>query len=392
MATNPTYRTEGQIERFDERDTVFSREGFVEGSPEEIEYHSRNPELAEIDRRLAGFIKSKMEDGIPDDQVARAIYESHFISASSMALPGMVDGEPAEEQTGIEPFRASKMIKGYAEALGADDVRIGPLRPEWIYSHRGTRPFFTEGYRNPPYFTGIPKGYQGARYGERIELAHKNAVTMAFGQDLDRIRTGVGRAVDFEVGRVYAESVLASVQLARFIRSLGYPARAHHMRNYLILAVPVAVDSGIGELARTGYLVSRKLGANFRLSTVTTDMPLKLDDPVDIGIQDFCEKCRKCARLCPSGAIESGEKKLVRGVWKWKINPEACLSYWNKAGYTCSICQAVCPWTKPQNIFHRSVAALAVNLPALRKALVIGDDLFYGRGFRPENDPEWIDI
>ncbi len=392
MVKKPTYRTEGEVERFDERDTVFSREGFVEGSPEEAEYHSRHPELAEIDRKLARFIKSKMEDGVPDDQLARAIYESHFISASAMALPGMVDGEPAGKDVRMDPSRASRMIKGYAEALGADDVRIGPLRPEWVYSHRGTRPFFSEGYRNLPYFKGIPKGYQGGRYGEKIALDHKNAITMAFGQELSRIRTGVGRAVDFEVGRVYAKSVLASVQLARFIRSLGYPARAHHMRNYLILAVPVAVDAGIGELARTGYLVSRKLGANFRLSTVTTDMPLRLDEPVDIGIQDFCEKCRKCARLCPSGAIEAGDKKLVRGVWKWKINPEACLSYWNKAGYTCSICQSVCPWTKPGNIFHELVAALAVNMPALRRALVIGDDVFYGRNFRPERDPEWIDI
>lgn len=393
MAGKPNYVTEGKVERFDERDTVFSREGFVEGSPEEVEYHGRHPELAEIDRRLSSFIRSKMEDGHEGDKASRAIYESHFISASSMALPDMVDGVPAADRVPVEPSKASRIIKGFAESLGADEVGIGPLRREWVYSHRGSRPFFRDsGYVNPPYFNGIPQGYQGARYGEEIQLEHRYAVSMAFAQDIGLIAAGTGRPVEHEVGRVYAKSVLASVQLARLIRALGYPARAHHMRNYLILAVPVAVDGGLGELARSGYIVNRKLGANFRLSTVTTDMPLETDEPVDIGIQDFCEKCMKCANCCPSGAIEKGDKKLVRGVWKWKIDPEACLEYWNRTGYTCSICQSVCPWTKPQNLFHRSVATLAVNIPFLRKALVIGDDIVYGSVFKPKPGPEWLKI
>jgi reductive dehalogenase len=202
--------------------------------------------------------------------------------------------------------------------------------------------------------------------------------------------TGASRAVEFEEGLVYARSVLASVQLARFVRALGYPARAHHLRNYLVLSVPVAVDAGIGELARCGYVVSRRLGANFRLATVTTDMPLAHDEPVDIGMQDFCGKCMKCATCCPSQAITTGEKTLVRGVWKWKIDEEACLQYWGRAGYACAICQAVCPWTKPDTPFHRFVAGAAVRVPFLRRALVAGDDLVYGSRFRAKPIPDWL--
>jgi epoxyqueuosine reductase QueG len=154
--------------------------------------------------------------------------------------------------------------------------------------------------------------------------------------------------------------------------------------------VPVAVDAGIGELARCGYVVSRSLGANFRLVTVTTDMPLAYDSPVDLGMADFCTKCRKCAENCPSGAIPKGEMTVVRGIRKWKIDPEACLLYWGKTGYTCSICQAVCPWTKPSNLFHRTVAGAAVHLPWLRRALVLGDDIVYGARFRPVSMPGWL--
>jgi reductive dehalogenase len=213
---------------------------------------------------------------------------------------------------------------------------------------------------------------------------------LAFRQDKDLIATGSTRAVDFEVGRIYAKSALASVQLARFIRSLGFPARAHHLRNYLIMLVPVAVDAGIGELARAGYVVSRTLGANFRLSCVTTDLPLVHDAPVDIGMQDFCNKCLKCATNCPSQAIPKGGQELVRGVWKWNLDEEACLLYWGRTGYTCGICSVVCPWTKPQNAFHRAVASLAVHIPWSRRGLVLGDDFVYGARFRPKPVPSWI--
>ncbi len=390
MSKRPTYEIDGETTRFDERDTVFAREALVPGSPEEMDYHERHPEKREVDERLARFILSKMEEGAKGEHLARAIYESHFLTSAALALPDQVDGEPAESRIEWDPKEAVNRIKEFARALGADDVRIGPLRPEWVYSHKGSRPFFGEGYTNPPYFKGIPEGYQGARYGDPIELGHRHAVSMAFGQEKDLIATGATRAVDFEVGRVYLKSVVASVQLARFIRALGYPARAHHLRNYLVMLVPIAVDAGIGELARSGYVVSRTLGADFRLSCVTTDLPLEYDEPVDIGMQDFCSKCSKCATNCPARAIPMGEKTVTRGVRKWKLDEEACLLYWGRSGYTCGICQTVCPWTKPNNLFHRFVAAIAVHLPFMRRFLVFGDDAVYGAGFRPKSLPDWL--
>jgi reductive dehalogenase len=390
MSDGPGYEIAGKVSRFDERDTVFSREALLPGSPEEIEYHRLNPDLAEIDGRLSRFILSKMEGGEEVDQLARAIYESHFIPPAALALPDMVDGAPESTRVVWDGRDAAARIKEFGRRLGADDVRIGPLKQEWVYSHKGSRPFFREEYINPPYFRGIPEDYQGKLYGDPIRLDHPTAISLAFRQENEMTATGSTRAVDFEVGRIYALSALVSVQLARFIRALGWRARAHHLRNYLVLCVPIAVDAGIGELARCGYVVSRKLGANFRLVTVTTDMPLDHDDPVDLGMTDFCTKCEKCATNCPSGAIPRGEMVEVRGIRKWKLNPEACLLYWGKTGYTCSICQTVCPWTKPENIFHRSVASTAVNVPWIRRALVIGDDLIYGAKFRPARLPGWL--
>jgi reductive dehalogenase len=212
---------------------------------------------------------------------------------------------------------------------------------------------------------------------------------MAFAQDRALLRTGGTPFSDFEVGRVYANSALVATQLAAYIRALGWSARAHHLRHYDVLVVAVAVDAGLGELGRCGYLINKRLGTNLRLVCVTTDMPLALDKPVDLGIQDFCRKCLKCATTCPPQAIPQGDKVVVRGVRKWKIDEVKCLLYWGHLGSACAICQTVCPWSKPPTVAHRVVSEIAVRVPAVRRLLVWADDVVYGREFRPALPPRW---
>jgi reductive dehalogenase len=280
-------------------------------------------------------------------------------------------------------------IKTLARRLGAHDVRIGPLNPAWVYSHRGTPPFFSKYRPNPPHFDGPPEGYRDLAYGDPIHIPHRFAIAMAFCQDLNIVRTGGTPISDFEVGRIYALSALTATQLAAYIRALGWPARAHHLRNYGVLVVPVAVDAGLGELGRCGYLIHPRLGANLRLACVTTDLPLELDPPVDLGVQHFCENCLKCATTCPSGAISAQEKVVVRGVRKWQMDPEKCLIYWGQLGSACTICQVVCPWSKPPTLPHRLVAQIAFAVPAAHRFLVWADDLVYGKEFRKAPPPAW---
>lgn len=387
----PTYEVEGPLERFDERDTLFAREAYLPGTPKEKEYHARHPELVQIDRRLARFIQEKIDSPpeVPEDPLNEAFYETTFGSVAPLAQPDAVDGPVDSYQVQVDLDAMSRRIKAVARRLGAYLVRIGPLNPAWVYSRRGTRPFFDHYRANPPLFTGVPDGYQGLKYGDSIEINHKYAITMAFPQSSRLVRTGPSLLNDFETGRVYAVSALVAVQLGKYIRALGYPARAHHLRNYGVLLVPVAIDAGMGELARSGYLITKELGLNFRLVCVTTDLPLAVDKPVDLGVQDYCEKCLKCADNCPPGAIPSGEKVVVRGVRKWKLDEERCLLYWGSQGAACGICQVVCPWSKPRTVFHRFVAEIATRVPRATRFLTKADDLFYGAEYKPQPLPDW---
>lgn len=386
---HPTYEVVGELTRFDERDTVFARERLAPGSPEERLYHTAHPELIQIDRRIATFIESVSRPDENASQVEAALYSAAFDPVVGLALPDVADGEVASTRVEAGPEEMAARIKAVARHLGADDVRIGPLNPAWVYSHRGTPPFFADYQSNPPHFSGPPEGYRGLSWGDPIEISHRYAISMAFAQDLEFLQTGGTPFSDFEIGRVYALSALVAVQVAAYVRALGWPARAHHMRNYGVLVVPVAIDAGLGELGRCGYLMHPRLGANLRLVCVTTDLPLAPDPPVALGVQDFCTKCLKCATTCPSGAIPRGDKVVVRGVRKWQIDPEKCLLYWGHLGSACSICQTVCPWSKPPTLPHRVVAWIAFNVPFARRFLVWADDLVYGVDFQPAPSPAW---
>jgi reductive dehalogenase len=318
-----------------------------------------------------------------------ALYSATFDPVAGLALPDVADGEVAPEQMEMAPAAMAARMKAVARRLGAEDVRIGPLNPAWVYSHRGTPPFFSNYEPNPPHFDGLPEGYRDVAYGDPIHIPHRFAIAMAFCQDLSIVRSGGSPFSDFEVGKVYALSALVTTQLAAYIRALGWPARAHHLRNYGVLAVPVAVDAGLGELGRCGYLIHPRLGANLRLACVTTDLPLALEPAVDLSVQHFCENCLKCATTCPSGAISAEEKIVVRGVRKWAMDPEKCLLYWGYLGSACTICQVVCPWSKPPTLPHRLVAQIAFAVPAAHRFLVWADDLVYGEDLRKAPPPAW---
>ena len=147
-----------------------------------------------------------------------------------------------------------------------------------------------------------------------------------------------------EVLRVYRQVSRTAIQLARAIRQMGWPARAYGNPNSTdILHIPIAVGAGLGQLGKHGSMITKEFGSNIRLATVLTDLPLAVDAPVDIGVEDLCAKCRRCVVDCPPGAIFDA-KQLVRGSDKWYVDFDKCIPYFVKTD-GCAICIQVCPWS-----------------------------------------------
>ncbi len=354
--------------QFDERDTIFAREDLITGTAEYDQYYAKNPGMQGMD----DYIRSLPGLGSHAPQVDLAYMESIRWLLGHIGQPEFVDGDPVNNQIKLSPERASLKIKKYAQWLGADLVGISKVNQEYVYSHRGR----TQSPDEP--------------WGSPITLNHKYAISLGFGENIEMVRTGPHHGEMLESMTVYQNSAVVSVLIAKYIRLLGYPARAHHFRNYQVQSVPLAVDAGLGELGRCGFLLTKKYGNCLRLSSVTTDLPLNIDSPIDIGVQDFCERCKLCAETCPSRAIPFGEKIEVRGKMKWKLATLKCIAYWNKVGTDCGICIASCPWSQPDVWYHRLASEAATKSELGRIVLLWLYPIMFGK-HKAKPNPDWLD-
>ncbi len=155
------------------------------------------------------------------------------------------------------------------------------------------------------------------------------------------------------------------------------------------MLVPLAVDAGLGELGRLGYLVTKEYGPRVRLGAVTTDIPLIPDKPVDIGMEDFCKVCKKCALCCPSGSIPMEDPTVVNGTLRWKLYAETCFEYWGKVGTDCNVCMRVCPWSHARTFPHKLIVALVSRNMIARRLFTVMDDIFYGKNPKAKLVNNW---
>jgi epoxyqueuosine reductase QueG len=134
------------------------------------------------------------------------------------------------------------------------------------------------------------------------------------------------------------------MQLAYFIRNLGYEARNNMDGNYIVNTPTVAVDAGLGELGRMGILVTKAYGPRVRLAVVTTNLPLVTDKKNSFGLKEFCIICRQCAKACPASAIPEKNYSKINGIEGWQINQEKCFEEWLVQGTDCGVCLNACPF------------------------------------------------
>lgn len=292
---------------------------------------------------------------------------SKALLAMSRHLAPVVKGEEGKSRVPLteDPVAMARHIKETAYFLRADQVGICELPPYAVFTH--------------------------SRWdGEPVELNHKYAIAILIDQDWKTSEAFKGN--DWISNSMsflsYSTSGFIACILADYIRNLGYPARAHHAMNYQVVVPPILLWAGLGEMCRVGDVVLNPfLGTRFKAAVVTTDLPLAVDKPIDFGLQDFCSKCGKCATACPAQAISHEGKVMYNGYERWPIDVKKCIGMrvGNQHGSGCGTCMKVCPWSKPDTPFHRSVNWIVRNMPFTRRAIIKADDIMgYGK-----QKPEW---
>jgi len=336
-----------------------------------------HPEREEGDaaRRAKGFLGKPTPgriDGGYRPNVAM-IGMSHHIPD---VLGRLAVAEPPSEVTRceIDPQKASHIVKNLTIHLGADLVGICRLNANWIYSHRGEIH-----YDN------------WSDWGQPIENLPPFAVVFLTEMSNDHVGSAPHTPTVAESLHLYARGAYIGTLLAQWFAQMGYRGIAQNTRRYDLVLPPLAVDAGLGEVGRHGYLIAPKFGARVRIFAVLTDMPLVTDKPISLGVDEFCERCKKCAESCPSKSIPHHEKVVYNGVEKWKIDAESCFDYWSKAGTDCSVCMAVCPFSRPDTPPHRFIRWVVGRSSVAVKTFPYIDNFIYGKNWRPKPVPDWLD-
>ncbi len=336
--------------------------------------------IERVRERESGFHKAAAGDYGPVlTREFRRFVPKHPVSGSLSwmrnAMRPLVDGIVASQVAPIpaDPAALTRHIKETAYFLRADAVGVCELPRYAVYSHKFDFMKPEEGE--------VP-----------VELDHKYAVTVLIDQDYrtSQAYSGSDWISNAMSMMSYATSGFVAIILADYIRRLGYPAKAHYAPFYDVVLPPLILLSGLGEMSRIGDSVLHPfLGPRFKGAVVTTNLPLLPDKPIDFGLQDFCSKCKKCARECPSGAISDGRKEMFNGYEKWPMDKRRCtgMRVGNQRGSGCGTCIKVCPWSKPYTPFHRAVG-WAMRHSGIARSLAIRGDDFLGYG-KPDYSRKW---
>jgi epoxyqueuosine reductase len=273
-----------------------------------------------------------------------------------------------------DPVGVTSSLKRAASFFGAALVGVCKLDRRWIYSSA----FPLRDQTSSP--NELPEEYQ-------------YAVALAIEMDYSAIHCSPTSPSSAATGLGYSKMAFVAGLLAHYIRGLGYQAIA--CGNDTACSIPIAIDAGLGELARNGLLITPAFGPRVRLAKVFTNLPLIPDKPIAFGVWDFCMICEKCARKCPSKSIMFGKPTEKpnnisnrQGLLRWPVNAETCLAFWAANGTDCSNCIRTCPFNKPAGLLHDSVRWGIKNLPVLNPLFLWGDDLL-GYGKRGDANQFW---
>lgn len=251
-----------------------------------------------------------LEAGDEERQASRLPEVQRYYDLIAEKHAGRWRGKVNSAKTEVtDPATLTRMVKDKARELGADLVGVTEVDQTFVYM---------------------------GKY-----VAHKYAISLGMEMDYGRMATVPSPEADIEVARIYYELGETILRLAEYIRSLGYDAHSHHpLGGGAVLLVPYAIAAGLGEQGKNGLTISEEFGPRFRLGCVTTDMPLLVDKPVDLGVSEFCQKCQACFKACPSEAIPESQA-VIRGINKYTIDGRRCRRSVNQLN-GCAICIKVC--------------------------------------------------
>ncbi len=363
------YNFETPTKRFHEADAVLSRRILQAGTSDYNSYYEKHPEHKNPDnqaRNQPGLLSSKskyFDSGTFSAAEANFIITDHLYALATLQIN--------KKQTRVEGDKTKKFIEKWMLQTGAHSIGFTALKDYHLYSYKG----------------------RGQESGQSIEKDMPHAIAIAVEMDHDMMKPAPAGTTVMESSEQYLQSGILASKLTTYIKELGYAAKAHIDGHYEVICPLVAADAGLGIIGRMGLLMTPGIGPRVRIAVVTTDIPLEYSDANhDLTMLDFCNRCKKCARVCPANAIPLTSMKELEGAYRWKINSERCYHFWTISGTDCGRCVISCPYAHPNNWFHQFIRWGIKNNLVFRVMAVKLDDIFYGKKPKIKTLPNWVKL
>jgi epoxyqueuosine reductase len=361
------FEVQADFERFDQRDEIYCRSEWDADvrTAKAIDFFRGYFMPNARARRTDGFSQRDYALRNAAWHVTNVLRDLHRDSQGRKE--GFFDPFSSHEDGWPEPYpfadaaEATADLRKVARLAGADIVGVCAYDERWMY-----RTVYDE------------RSQQSKASEIPDDLPHVIVIGEAMDEGLTR--TVPSALAGSATGLGYSYDALTLLTLAQYIRNLGY--RAYASMNDSSLAIPLAVQAGLGEVGRHSLLITPEYGPRLRLGRIHTDMPLLHSTPVQFGVKAFCEVCDRCARSCPPQAISFEppstrvyNRSNLRGVKKWTVDAEKCFRFWVNQNTDCSICIRVCPFNRDyRRWYHRAWRRLAGS-PLRRLALWLDDRL-----------------
>ncbi len=244
-----------------------------------------------------------------------------------------------QDMTEFRKVQDARMEPMYEAALHSADVEpSGTPTPDEDLTE-DIRRFARESGFGEVGFTRHDRHYTYAAKKRWAKFEH--AICLAFEQDYVQTQSGPGMEADRARFETYEAQQARCMDVSDYIRSRGYHAQIHDGSDCSGPYIPLFVAAGLGQLGANGQLLSPHFGSRSRLMLITTDAPVKYDQPQDYGIEKFCQQCQVCVNRCPGRAL-TREKVWWRGVRKNKVIYERCRPLM-VTFHGCAVCMIVCP-------------------------------------------------
>jgi ferredoxin len=338
--------------RFTQRNDIFTRAFWDEQvkSPK-TEAFFRSYRMEAAPRRGDGFLQR-------DFALRNASWIISDMVSERAASDGLREGfqAPIQPDTPVapvameidDPNAMATEIKRIARFFGADLCGITGVDDRWHYATRVDVRDLSEASND------LPEGIT-------------NVIVLGHEMDEGLVATYPSALAGAATGREYSHEAAIVIQLAAYIRNLGYEAVAS--MNDTGLAIPYAIQAGLGEYARNQMVITAEFGPRLRFSKIFTSLPLSHDVPHRPGVAAFCDICSKCADACPVKALPFGPpsfdstgKSAITGVKKWTSDAEKCFGFWASMSSDCAICMRVCPFNRDFRTWrHRLWLRLALS-------------------------------